>query len=172
MTTILLYGCAAPGGSPRKKMPEFTGGGGEFEAFTPFKNQNAEMGFLSRNTNMLYQGIPIECVSFTLPASLDEQVLSLFSQYKPFAGPLLAAWAKQQRNGVVIDLKSSSGLGASQADFQVKNADNSIIPIVFLWNSQSALRASKYMNMLGEIPGVTVKLVNKKEGLQQENHEK
>lgn len=165
LATILLYGCAASGGGQRKKMPEFANSEGEFEAFQPFKNQKSEgygLGFNTINTDVMYNGVTTECVSVTLPSSLDAQASALFSLYKPLAGVLLGEWAKQQRNGVVIDLKSAPGPGGSRADYQIKNPDDSSIPVIFLWNNQSAARASLYISMLSEVPGVTVKLLSDK----------
>lgn len=87
-------------------------------------------------------------------AADDSATISLVNSYKPIAIPFITQWAQQQQTGVVIDFRASENLQLHRAEYRVKRENAFSIPVVFLWDRQSALRAAGFMNMLESFQSV------------------
>lgn len=163
----VLSGCAGSGGSTRKKMPEFNDDGNAFEYGQPFHTNRTErstygLGFTTSNVDMMSDGSLALCTAVSIPPAADEQVMNLLSVYKPLAGSLILQWSKQQRNGVVLDFRTKGGYEQERADFRIDGSDHTGVPVIFLWDKQSSVRASTYMSMLTGFPDLPVTRVNSK----------
>ncbi len=92
-------------------------------------------------------------LTFPLPnASYDSLAFSLAETYRPVAGPLIQQWARNNDNGIVLDLRSGNH-GVQRATFSVETPVRSI-PVVLLWDRFSAFRASAYLRTLKTVPGI------------------
>ncbi len=156
---LSLQSCApAGGGSSRKKMPELTDGQG-LASYVPYGMQqgNAAFPFATGYVDVMANGQMETLLSVALPdAAEDSMMLSIIDHYKPLATMMLTQWAQQQKTGVLIDLRSSPITTAQRADFVVQRQDAFSLPVVFLWDRNSASRAAGYMRLLDTAPGFTI----------------
>ncbi|KAA2238947.1 hypothetical protein F0L74_22290 [Chitinophaga agrisoli] len=157
--TLSFQSCApSGGGSSRKKMPELTGSQ-SLESYVPYGMQqgNAAFPFATGYVDVMANGQMETLLSVALPdAAEDSMMLSIIAHYKPLATMLLTQWAQQQKTGVLIDLRSSPVTTALRADFMVQRQDAFSLPVVFLWDRNSAPRAAGYMRLLDSAPGFNI----------------
>lgn len=164
--SLCLCGCSGAGGvGSRKKMPEFNNNVGEFSTIQPgylYSQQinTSTTGFTSGYTSVNFNGHATECMVITLPASADLEILNLLNLYKPIATMLLGQWAKQEEKGVVIDFRSKNPTEEKRAEYLISSDYNPDIPVVLLWNTESASRANAYLAQAMELPGFSVKRIN------------
>ncbi|HEY0175447.1 MAG TPA: hypothetical protein VGC08_03650 [Pedobacter sp.] len=162
---VILYSCQPGGSSPRKKMPELNGTE-EFEGGMPFSNgpermATGDFAFSTSNVDLQLNGSTQGFVSVPLPdAANDSLAISLVNSFKPFAMPLLAAWAQQQRNGVVIDLGSHTSAVHNRSDFALRIPGNLTIPVVVMWDHVSAGRVKTLKRMVEDMPLVELTQTN------------
>jgi len=160
-----LCGCgvgSAP--EPRRKMPDFNTMTDGIEFSLPFTHQRLEnltqkkslVPFAITNVDLILNGSLHSFVSVPLlsPGS-DSLAYNMINTYKLFAMPLLAQWSRQERNGVLLDLRSKTGNQQFRADYLIEQSENSAFPVVFLWDNSSSQRAAVYMNLMQELPGVS-----------------
>ncbi len=159
---MLIGGCM-PAEPTRKKLPVVLSSDG-IESGPGFGIKRMHdkswsgYGFAVSNTELSINGLPQSCVRVSMPeAENDVQTMNLLAMYKPFAVTMLTEWSKQNRNGVVVDMRANPLLDGSRADFMVEKQDVFSFPLIFLWDAYSATRASAYMSMLNDVPGVSVK---------------
>jgi hypothetical protein len=157
LIAITLYGCGGGGAAPaRKKMPEFNsldgieGGGFSSSNSQP---QQGSFAFAPTNVDMVFEGSQRGFVSIPLPdAGTDSAAISLINTMKPFAMPMLAAWAQQQRNGVVIDLSRHNGVNTHRTDYVMQKGNDYSIPVVIIWDAASSYRVSLIKSMVDDVP--------------------
>jgi hypothetical protein len=78
----------------------------------------------------------------------DSATISLVNAYKPIAIPFLTQWSAQQQTGVMIDFRADEEQQILRAEYLVQRQHAFSIPVVFLWDRNSAVRAASFMNML------------------------
>jgi hypothetical protein len=165
LLALVLYGCVGGGaaGIPtRKKMPEFTSYDG-IESATPFSNhpntpiQQGNFAFLPTNVDLLLNGTTQGFVAIPLPDQAgDSAAVNLVNSVKPFAIPLLTAWAQQQRHGVMIDLSDHRSGEVHRTDYLLEQPSGFAIPIVVMWDERSGARVTLLKNIVQGIPSVTL----------------
>ena len=150
----IFFGCAGagPGRPERKKMPDLTDWAlGASPADFPFHTGVIDIGTAS-------------FISVALPdPAYDSAAMGLISSYEPFALPLLTEWAKQERKGVVVDLRSRPD-GGMRADYTVDRSGAFSIPVIFLWDQASAGRAAAYINVLQSLSSVRCRCTGGRDG--------
>ena len=103
------------------------------------------------------------CVTMSDP-SYDTVALRLAASYEPFASMLIEKWAKQEKKGILIDLRTKVSNDIHRADFLIKEnlSDNSNmkIPIIFIWGPSSAYRFDYLVNALTSIPEIKCSLIS------------
>jgi hypothetical protein len=151
-------GCM-PGVSPeRKKMPGYL----QYDAFEsnyPFSSKLESMqgglGFATEEVDLSGNGKNQHCIAVPLPdASFDAMVISMFESYKMFAIPLLTEWGKQNRNGVILDLRANREQTGSRSDYMLEKSGEFSIPVMLIWDEASANRAHTFTQMLQNLSGI------------------
>jgi hypothetical protein len=150
LLVISFSGCASSGGGTRKKMPEQT----LYGANEPVA------GMIANNASMSFNGGVKDCYVVNIPASADMQVWSLAALYKPFAATLLSQWAGQNGKGILLDFRLENHSEEKRAEYLVTSEKSPDIPVVLLWDQQSAARANAYLAQAMDVPGVSVKRLN------------
>lgn len=164
-----LYACT--GGTapkPRKKFP----------AFNSFGDFNNTLSFSRQGEN--YKGLPFggsdlefythgKFTSYTyIPmgdAQSDSLVMNLINTYKPFAMPMLSDWCNQYKKGVLIDFRPKPGLSYSSSEYNLEAAGSFSLPVVFIYDGNSASRASLFMGIMQDMTMVRATLINADKGL-------
>ncbi|MEO6524419.1 MAG: hypothetical protein ABIN91_22235 [Mucilaginibacter sp.] len=152
-----LFSCGGGATAPaRKKMPEFNSFDGiEGGAYgtTSGRETQGSFAFAPTNVDMVFDGSLKEFVSIPLPnAANDSAAISLVNSIKPFAMPMIAAWARQQRNGVVLDLSNHTSANVHRTDYVMLKPNEYSIPVIVLWDQASAYRVSAIKNMVEDMP--------------------
>jgi hypothetical protein len=165
LLTTMIYGC---GGGPavpvRKKMPEFTSfdgiEGGNYGSSNG-KSQQSSFAFAPTNVDMVMDGSTRSFVSIQLPdAGNDSAAISLVNTFKPFAMPMIAAWAQQQHQGVMIDLSSHNGSESHRTDYMMEKPNDYNIPLIIVWDTQSRYRVSTLKNLIQDMPAFRLNKVS------------
>jgi hypothetical protein len=158
----MLYGCGGGAALPtRKKMPEFSSYDG-FESAVPFSSHSNEVNhssfaFATSNVDLMLNGNMQGFVAVALPtAANDSAAVSLVNTIKPFAMPMLTAWALQQRHGVMIDLSSHTGSEIHRSDYLLQKQGDFSIPVVVIWDGMSAARLGVLKGIVQDMPAVTL----------------
>lgn len=84
----------------------------------------------------------------------DSATMNMVNTYKPIAIPFLTQWAQQQQTGVVIDLRADENQQLQRAEYLVQRQNAFSIPVVFLWDRSSAVRAASFISILEAYPAV------------------
>jgi hypothetical protein len=94
----------------------------------------------------------------------DSLAMGLVQNYEPLAGSLMYEWSKQDRKGILIDLRGQTEGQNGRADFRIEKVlpgDIRItIPVVFLWDDQSLYRAYYFMHALQSLQAIKCSLIN------------
>jgi hypothetical protein len=148
----LLYSCKSR--PVRKKLPDLSALDG-LEA-TP-QNTADLQPFYTSDTVLVSNSERKKFLSIAMPYAIyDSLAISVVTNYKPFAVPLLTQWIQQQdEKGVIIDLRNSEDANCSRADYVLtKQLPTTVlsIPVVFLWDKTAAYRANLFINELKELP--------------------
>lgn len=156
LISSFLYSCTQV--PQRKKMPGYLQSQ-SFEDEDPFQTGNryniAGLELTAAPVDIVSGGRMEKYISIPLPdASYDAMVTNLFQSYKLLAVPLLTEWAKQGRNGVVLDLRSNTAQSGSQTGYSLQKGSDFSIPVIFIWDAGSASRATSLMQLAQDIPGV------------------
>jgi len=157
---LIHEGCGGPGPAAptRKKMPELTSLEGP-ESYIPY-GERQSIGGLFLNTgyvDLQVSGGFRTMFVVSLPyAGDDSLILNLVEMYRPLAVPLLSNWVQQQKHPVLIDLREPGSRNVSRAEYLVQRQGAFSLPVVFLWDSHSAGRASNYMELLNTTPAISV----------------
>ena len=154
-----LYSCAPTGlpGSGRKKMPEFTSYDG-IEGAMPFHTETTEtgrggFGFTTSNMDLDFNGGSQGFLAVSLPdATNDSLAISLLHSFKPYAIPMITSWARQAKQGVVIDLSSHSGLTTHRTDYVLESPNGFSVPVVVMWDQASVSRMTTLQSLVQELP--------------------
>ncbi len=158
LLSIALCSCTSAGPS-RKKMPEFTETTG-FEAPMPFdgaaqKNNAGQYAFSSSPVDMMLDGHMQQFVSIPLPdAANDSLAVSMLTNLKPFAIPLLTSWAQQERHAVILDLSAHQGASLQRSNFVIKLPGGYTIPLVVTWDAASAYRLLTIKQLAQGVPSI------------------
>lgn len=145
---LLLLGCwACSEGRPiRKKMPEWEGGPGG-AGMTPYTISD---------TSFLVEGHRRHYLCYTLPLpAYDSIVWNLVRAYEPLAPSLLRDWTAQDKDGILIDLRTGSST-IRQVDFELDKvgATTFHLPITLIWDAASAERARGYLDAAQSLSGI------------------
>jgi len=162
---LMLHSCM-PGGAgmpARKKWPELNGLSGA-EGYAPLAIKGpgaAGLPFRVGYTDVMTGSGMATMFAVSLPgAGEDSLVMSLVNTYRPLAIGLLAQWAPQLRNGLLIDLRDHAGEDLHRADYLVQYAGAFSIPVTFLWDRYNAGRAADYMSLLQTSNGMRITQVS------------
>lgn len=167
ITAALLQSCTPNSTATRNKFPEFADSGSGFSngfmSDPQNKNNDNYGGMTTSYVTLNYDGVEKQFSCIKLPSASDAQILALVSLFKPFAVTLIPQLPAQQKNGFVIDLRSTTvkETNCKRADYLIGNADNPVIPVVFLWDNSSTQRAAAYISQLGDVPGISIQLHSK-----------
>ncbi|RFZ90231.1 hypothetical protein D0C36_20755 [Mucilaginibacter conchicola] len=155
-----IAGCE--GGTPslptRKKMPELNNYNDAFEGGYTFGHSDSKAdknhyGFTTSNVDLNYGSVSRPFVQFDLPdSSTDSATVSLLQNLKPFALPLLANFARRQRNGVAIDLTLSPSKEKQRTDFLLEQQDGFSIPVVIFYDKSTAYRMNEIKALAAQMP--------------------
>jgi len=94
-------------------------------------------------------------------ASNDSAAISLLRSFRLMAIPMLNSWAKQQNQGVAIDLCPHNGTAKHRSDFVLEKAGEFSIPIVVFWDQASSVRVDELRSLTDEIPGITLTVTHR-----------
>lgn len=160
----IIIGCSPTGApKPRKKFPEFSSFG-EFNSSLSFSRPSenydglpfggADLEFYSNGKFSSYVYIPMG------DAESDSLVINLINTYKPFAIPMLSEWNKQNKKGVLIDFRPRPGSSYSSSEFNLESSGSFSFPVVFIYDGNSALRASAFMGTMKTMPMIRATLIS------------
>jgi hypothetical protein len=160
--TGCMPGGGGPGGKPaRKKMltADLSVGGWEGLGLAPGSGESRQalnapaLPFYLMDTTMLIGGEETNVALLRSP-SADYDYLLLFAKgYEAWLPAWLAAWPQSGRQGFVIDL--TTGDASQRADLQVKCPGlQEAIPLVLMWNPESADRARVIQQFLSGLTAV------------------
>ena len=94
----------------------------------------------------------------------DSVAMQILTKYEPFAGFLIEKWAKQQKKGILLDLRVRPGAEIHRADFLLKKtlSDNPDIkiPLILIWDRSSAYRFDYLIAALTSIPEIKCNLIS------------
>ena len=94
-------------------------------------------------------------------ASNDSAAISLLHSFRLMAMPMLNTWAKQQNQGVAIDLCSHNGTPRHRSDYVLEKTGEFTIPVVIFWDQASAARVDEIRSLAGELPGINLTLTHR-----------
>lgn len=155
-----LASCAGPSAPPeRKKFPMFTDNGAAADIplySLTSSDANSGLPFATGSVDLSADGGINSYYSIALPnPGYDSLALSLVNNYKPLALSLLSQWAKQSTGkGFIVDLRSSSN-NENRQDYSVQFGGNTV-PVVLLWDNNSASRAQTFLNSAQQVPGISI----------------
>ena len=162
-----LYSCAPTGlpGSGRKKMPEFTSYDG-IEGAMPFHTETSSgtsagaFAFATSNMDLDFNGGSQGFLAVSLPdATNDSLAISLLHSFKPYAIPMITSWARQAKQGVVIDLSSHSGLTTHRTDYMLESPNEFSVPVVVMWDQASVSRMATLQSLVQELPSMKLNYI-------------
>lgn len=169
LLSALLCSCSgAPSPKPRKKFP----------AFNSFSDFNHSLSFSKSTEN--YDGLPFggtdldffsdgKFSSYTyIPmgdAQSDSLVLNLINTYKPFAIPMLSEWSKQYKKGVLIDFRTKHSSFYASKEFNLESVGSFSFPVVFIYDGNSAARASLFMGTINGMPMIRATMISAEKGI-------
>jgi hypothetical protein len=129
----------------------------------------AEQPFYTSDTTINSNGARTHFLSVIISNFANDSLLmNLVTSYEPIAVPMFEQWAKQNEKGILLDLRTGennySNKNISHSEFLIEKIlpdDIHIsIPIIFLWDNKSALRAENFMNALQDLPEVKCSFIN------------
>lgn len=152
---------------PRKELPDLI----NTESWETFpKLPVAEQSFYTSDTIINNNGKRTHFLSVIIANAVNDSLLiKMVNDYEPLAVPMFPQWASQDEKAILLDLRSEKNksdniTNISKSYFLVeKNLPNDIhisIPIIFLWNNKSAIRADNFMNALQNLPEVKCTFIN------------
>ena len=151
---FLLGSCQKTGRPVRKKIPDLTSLEDAWSLHKPAAGNG--LPFYTYDLTLAADGGLQQYVYVPLPdASGDSAIIQLVNNFKPLAIPLLSNWASLQKNGVLIDLRSSNS-GTKKAQFVISKQAAFAVPVTFMWDEYSAARAGVYIGLLQTVPAVAI----------------
>lgn len=114
--------------------------------------------FYSTDTSILVDGLRHDFLVLAIPdPSRDSVIGSLIESGQSLAPFLLTQLHQLNKAGVVIDLRVSINSPAIRQDYAINSPTlkETNMPVIFLWDNQSAGRAAFYTQFLQQFPGVT-----------------
>ncbi|MBK7098885.1 MAG: hypothetical protein IPH58_11625 [Sphingobacteriales bacterium] len=162
--TFTLFSCTTTQSPTRKKMPNYLNDAA-FESGAYFRtngaNKSDAFNLVTNNENILLAGVSVPMISVSLASPMyDDAILNMVAEYKPIAALLLTNWVAQGNNGAVLDFRTVNSNQAMEAQYYLKRAASTSIPVVFRWDKNSAARAQTYMSLLTDVPGIKIIKVN------------
>jgi hypothetical protein len=154
--------CGCEGRSERKKLPDFRSlYGWEDRPLT----KTGVQPFQTNDTSIAEGGRLCSFVAVALPdPSGDSLAVSIATSYGPVAGTLIEQWARLDKRGILIDLRSQPGNDDYRADYLVKanlpDNDHFNVPVVFVWDHGSANRAGYFIKEISSIPEIKCDLIS------------
>ena len=162
MTGCLPAGGGGPAGKPaRKKMltSDLSVGGWEGIGLAPGSGGNQPapgaptLPFYFVDTTMRIGGEETNVALLRSPSAAYDYLLLLAKGYEAWLPTWLAAWPQSGRQGFVIDL--TAGAASQRVDLQVKCPGvQGAIPLVLMWNPESADRAGVIQQFLLNLTSV------------------
>ena len=143
---VILYSCV-PGRSSetnRKKMPELSDES-SFEGPSPFGSSGLSdlSGYQGFYAAVPPEDIPRGYLYFPLPdPSGDSMSLAVLQNYKDLAIPFLQSWARDNHQGIAIDLASHRGAPIQRGYYTFQKEGMFSIPVLLLWDDGSAGRVA------------------------------
>ncbi len=151
-----------PGVAPneRKKMPRFYDAPLQANALIGKGYSScgmvSDMGLINLDGNYGdYLSVPLA------DSELDESIFAMVIMFKPLASSYLSEWAKTQDKGVILDLRSNHSGTSTREEYRLENGNQFSVPVVFVWNAASALRAKRFTSILNDLPGISSTKINK-----------
>ncbi|SKA29484.1 hypothetical protein SAMN04488128_103126 [Chitinophaga eiseniae] len=77
----------------------------------------------------------------------DEALVNLLNTYRPLAIPMLTKLAKEQRGGIVIDLRADESMEPLSAAYLIRKDNVFSIPVQLVWDGRSASRAAYFLKL-------------------------
>jgi hypothetical protein len=161
LTACVPGGAGAP--KPRKKFPAFTSFG-DFNTSLSFSRPSekyqglpfggADLEFMTNGKFSAYTYIPMG------DAQSDSLVMNLVNTYKPFAIAMLSEWNKQYRKGVLIDFRAKPGSYYTSKAFNLESGGSFSFPVVFIYDGNSASRASIFMQTMQNMPMISATAIS------------
>jgi hypothetical protein len=133
--------------------------------------------FYSSDTSLLVQGKRENLLVLSIPdPAKDSTVLATVKSGQGLASFLIAQLRRENRAGVIIDLRSFDAPSTQtfRQDYLVKGdvTNSEDLPVIFVWDRPSEVRASDYLQLLGGFPGISLLLSNDQPVYQQDCFEK
>lgn len=165
-----LFSCSEPAGGAgrpdRKKM--FTLNDQELTGECNFARPAHELqqtSFGMHDVDLTVNGIRGTYVSLAMPdASCDSAAIAMALTCKPFAVTLLSQWAKQEKKGVLFDLRHNYNNDELRSDYVVESPGMRSVPVTFLYDRYSANRVAGYINTIKLVPALQCKLLESSQG--------
>jgi hypothetical protein len=125
--------------------------------------------FYSSDTTMLIKGLRrnLTVISFFDPDK-DSTVRNLIAAGQSLLPGLIAELHRENKTGVVIDLRQEEGNPTIRQDYLVTPHEEQRLPVVFLWDKSSAGRAMTFMGQLERLPDITYSILSSKPQYQQD----
>ena len=139
--------CSCNGRAPRKQLPDFDLIAGWEQM--PFAKPATSFSWVG-DTLIEISGKTVVFADISIPDPLyDSSALSLMNACEPFAHSIMEQWLGHGGKGIVIDLRSMRSELSERADLKVSaQSAGSVdldVPIVLLWDANSAYRANEYL---------------------------
>jgi len=94
----------------------------------------------------------------------------LVNSFKPFALPLLSAWAQYQKQGIVLDLSNHTGLEIHRTDYVIEKSNDFSIPVVIIWDQLSAVRVASLKTLVEDVPMIKFNCTSGNDPASNANH--
>jgi hypothetical protein len=158
--TLAFYGCDVR--PERKKLPEFSGLQG-WEDMPLAKSEKPP--FLIGDTTINDGNKLASFLSFTMTDPMyDSVTMHMIKSYEPFTGLLFERWAKQQKKGILIDLRLLPDSDPRRADFSLKKNTTEYspikVPLIIIWDRASEYRFDYLLNALRTMPEIKCNLIS------------
>jgi hypothetical protein len=159
--TGLVSGCGggSKGRPPRKQLPTLTDDAaweGDYGSRLQQEGGSGGSGapgkFYFSAVDTVIAGQPFISLSMPDPAG-DSLAWVMVKSYEPFASGAFLLMQQQGKKGAIINFRQS-GEGMGRTSYSAKDILGNSLSVIFLWDRQSAMRASGFMNELQKLPAI------------------
>ena len=159
--TGVVSGCGGgtKGRPPRKQLPALSDDvswEGDYGSRLQQENGSGGLGapgkFYYSAVDTVVAGQSFISLSMPDPAG-DSLAWVMVKSYEPFASGAFLLMQQQGKKGAVINFRST-GEGMGRSSYVAKDILGNSLSVIFLWDKQSAVRASGFVNELQKIPAI------------------
>lgn len=123
--------------------------------------------FYYSDTSLLWQGLRRNLAVITLASpNKDSVICSVINAGQSLLPSLFTQLRGESKSGVVIDLRQVATQPTIRQDYLISTDKSDQLPVIFLWDRSSAARASIFINLFEQYPGLSWSITRDKPGYQ------